>query len=112
MLLNPWSKARLYIKKLTVGRWSDNFTLFIETEGSLLFSQQPVTGPNPEADEFNLHNHPISLRYILKFYFHQRFDLPSGDARSTCDEYLGVNQTQICSKNMCCPPPQIKTKNN
>jgi hypothetical protein len=25
---------------------------------------------------------------------------------------LGVNQTQICSKNMCCPPPQIKTKNN
>jgi hypothetical protein len=32
------------------------FTAFMETEGSLLFSQQPATDPYPEPDEASQHH--------------------------------------------------------
>jgi len=34
---------------------SRNSPLFMETEGSLPYPQQPTTGPNPEPDASNSH---------------------------------------------------------
>jgi len=38
----------------------------MESEGSLLCSQQPTNGPYPDSDESSSHHHIISIRYILK----------------------------------------------
>jgi hypothetical protein len=50
-LLTPWS--RVLLEKLMVTQLVNPF--FKEPEGSLLFSQEPTTGPYSESDESILH---------------------------------------------------------
>jgi hypothetical protein len=51
----------------------------MEPERSLPYSQEPSTGPYPEAYQSNTF-HPILslLTFILTLYTHLRLDLPSG----------------------------------
>jgi hypothetical protein len=50
----------------------------MESEGSLLTSQEQATGTYPEPDESSLRPHMISLRFILILFYHSRFGLQNG----------------------------------
>jgi hypothetical protein len=49
---------------LIIGKWTRNLA-FMEREGPLPCSQEPVTGPHHQPNESTLHSYPSSLKFIL-----------------------------------------------
>jgi hypothetical protein len=62
LLNNLFLWSRVILTKITVAQLVKKFSAFAEPEGSLLYSQQPSTGPYTKSTEYGPYSHTVFLK--------------------------------------------------